>query len=121
MAKKKNPEPEPVAPPVGALSIEAAMEHAVQALGPVTIDPQLAPEHLSELAECYDEIERTAAKLARKTEDAKTAREAHQVAVDHLLERVRAMTHPDPLPLFDAPQAEADRDRMIGGESLGPH
>jgi hypothetical protein len=38
-----------------------------------------------------------------------------------LLERVRAMTHPDPLPLFDAPQAEADRDRMIGGESLGPH
>lgn len=94
------------------VSVGEAMRRAVEQLGPVTIDAQLAAAQMEELAVCYDEIAKRQAAYDAKSEEAKTAKKSLESAENLLLERVREFTHAASLPLFDETQAEDDLDNM---------
>lgn len=104
---------EPVPEPTH-VRIGEAMRLAVEELGDVKIDRELAPQQLSELADCYEEITRRQAAFNEKADEAKTAKKSLESATNLLLEKVRAFTHPKPLPLFDHEQAEDDLGAMTG-------
>ena len=101
------------AAPAASATVGEAMRLAVEALGDVAVDAQLAPGQLRELGTCYEEIARRHAAFDAKAEEAKTAKKSLELAQELLLERVKAFTHPAPLPLFDAVEAEADREAMV--------
>lgn len=94
-----------------------AIRLAIEELGDVKIDDALAPEQMRQLAECYENVVRNQAEYARRADAAKVAKKAVESSTELLLERVKAFTHPVPLPLFDAQQAEADRAAMVKGAS----
>jgi len=97
------------------MTVGEAMRRAVEELGEVVIDEQLAAAHLRELAECYEQVTKEQAAYNQKAEVAKTAKKSLESATNLLLEKVRMFTHPEALPLFDQAQAEADRAEMLGG------
>lgn len=102
------------------VSIGEAMRQAVEALGPVTIDAELAVQQLGDLATDFEEVERRKAAFAARAEEAKTAKKALDAATELLLEKLRTYTHATPMPLFDGPQAEADRSAMLdAAEDVG--
>lgn len=105
--------PEPV-------SVGEAMRQAVASLGDVQIDNELAPAQLRQLADAYEEVAKTQAAFNAKNDAAKVAKKALDTATNFLLERVKDFTHPAPLPLFDAPQAEADRAAMVESDTPTP-
>lgn len=90
-----------------------AMRRAVEELGEVQIDKELAPEQLRQLADSYDEVARAKAAFSVKAEDAKIAKKSLDCATELLLDMVKEFTHPTPLPLFDSAQEEGDRQAMI--------
>lgn len=96
-------------------TIGEAMRLAVAELGDVVIDETLAPAQMRELADAYERVTEEKAAFDRKSEAAKVARKSWESAQALLLEKVRAFTHPAPLPLFDASQAAADEDEMVNG------
>ena len=100
-----------------AKTIGEAMRQAVQDLGDVVIDDELAVSQLRDLAECYEQVTTAQAAYNARAEAAKVAKETLKSATDLLLEKVRTYTHPAPLPLFDRAQAESDIDRMIDSAS----
>lgn len=102
------PTAEPERVPVGE-----AMRMAVEALGPVTVDGELAAQQMRDLAADYDEVERRKAAFNAKAEEAKTAKKALDAATELLLEKLRTYTHATPMPLFDETQAEADHEAML--------
>lgn len=103
---------------VEKVSIGEAMRRAVEELGDVKIDQELAPKQLAELAECYEDVTRRQAAFNTKNDEAKTAKKSLESATDLLLEKVRLFTHPKPLPLFDQQEAEEDRQEMeLGAEA----
>jgi len=104
--------PEPV-------SIGEAMRRAVEELGDITIDDSLAASQLRQLAEAYEEVTRMKAAFNEKAEAAKVAKKALESTTELLLEKLRSFTHPAPLPLFDLPQAEADRQDMLDAADRG--
>lgn len=104
------PEPEPKIP------IGEAMRRAVEELGDVKIDNDLAPQQLRELAECYEDVTRRRAAFNERNEEAKTAKKSLESATDLLLEKVRAFTHPSPLPLFDAAERDTDEANMLDAD-----
>ncbi|MEO8679234.1 MAG: hypothetical protein ABI665_09325 [Vicinamibacterales bacterium] len=112
-----------VAPePESKVTIGEAMRLAVEALGDVVVDDELAPQQLRELGSFYEEVTRRQAAYDAKAEEAKTAKKGLESAQELLLERVKSFTHPSPLPLFDETEREADQDAMLdsateGGES----
>lgn len=108
------PTSQEVAPP--QLSTGEAMRLAVQALGDLQVDPDLAPAQLRELGDLYEQVAREQAAYDLKAEATKIAKKALESAQTLLLERVKAFTHPEPLPLFDAVQAEQDRATMLQSE-----
>lgn len=112
-----------VAPDVETkVSIGEAMRLAVEKLGDVKIDNDLAPQQLRELGECYEDVARRQAAFDAKSEEAKTAKKSLESATALMLEKVRSFTHPAPMPLFDHEQAEDDRAEMVTGgdvEELG--
>ena len=87
--------------------IGEAMRLAVDALGDVVVDDTLAAGQLRELAAIYEDVTRRRTAWAQKADEAKTAKQSLDAATECLLDKVRAFTHPTPLPLFDARQAEA--------------
>ena len=95
------------------LTIGEAMRRAVQELGEVQISTDTAAQHLRELSDCYENVARAQAAYNLKAEAAKTAKKSFDSATELLLEKVRAFTHPVPLPLFDQKQAEADQADML--------
>jgi len=97
------------------IPVGEAMRRAVEALGSVAVDPGLAPAQMLELGECYESVARMQAAFDTRSEAAKTAKKSLESAQALLLEKVRSFTHPKPLPLFDAPQAEQDRQDMLAG------
>lgn len=101
---------EEVAP--APVPIGEAMRRAVEALGEVVIDEQLAPGQLRQLAECFEDVTRMQAAFIARSEEAKTAKKALDSATNLLLEKVRMFTHTAPLPLFDHERAEADHAAM---------
>lgn len=101
------PEPEP------KVTVGEAMRRAVEELGEVIVDDQLAPAQLRELGVCCEEIVRRQAAFDAKSEEAKTAKKSLESAQELLLERVKAFTHPTPLPIFDAVEREADQTDML--------
>jgi hypothetical protein len=101
------PEPKPIA---------QAMREAVDALGDVQIDPDLAPSQLRQLSDAYENVTKAKAAFNAKNDDAKVAKKALESATDFLLERVKAFTHPAALPLFDTKQAESDEAAMVAGD-----
>lgn len=102
-----------LAGPIEVVTIGEAMRRAVEALGDVTIDDGLAPQQLRELGESYEEVVRMQAAYDAKADAAKIAKKALESTEALLREKVRAFTHPAPLPLFDHVQAEADVDAMV--------
>jgi hypothetical protein len=96
-------------------TIGEAMRLAVEALGDVVIDENLAPAQMRELAEAYERVTEEKAAFDKKNDAAKVAKKAWESAQNLLLEKVRAFTHPAPLPLFDQQQAEDDEDAMLDG------
>lgn len=96
-----------------------AMRQAVQALGDVTVDDQLAPQHLRELATHYEAVTRAQAAYDQKADEAKTAKKSLESATAFLLEQVRAFTHAKALPLFDQKAEAAAVDKMKAGEPVG--
>jgi len=92
--------------------VEQAIATALDALGPVVVDPATAPGHLHLLAMAYDNVERARIVCESQQRASKTAKAALDQAVAHVLDLVRDATRPRALPLFDAVQAETDRDRM---------
>lgn len=97
------------------VSVGEAMRRAVEQLGPVTIDAQLAAAQMEELAVCYDEIAKRQAAYDAKAEEAKTAKKSLESAENLLLTRVKEYTHSKPLPLFDQAAAERDLAGMLDG------
>lgn len=91
------------------------MRLAVDGLGDITIDNELAPKQLRELADVYEDVARAQAAFNAKADAAKIAKKALESVTALLLEKVRSFTHPAPLPLFDHQQAEDDRDDMLAG------
>lgn len=116
------PESRAIAPEPDAerLPIGEAMRRAVEELGDVKIDDDLAPSQLRQLADCYEDVTRRQAAFNAKSEEAKTAKKSLESATDLLLEKVRAFTHPSPLPLFDQASAESDLEAMIDAGAGGP-
>jgi hypothetical protein len=111
------PTSQEVAP--GPLPAAEAVRRAIEQLGEPTIDAQLAPQQMAELAGYYTEYARRKAEFDVKTDAAKTAKKGLEIATDLLLEKLRELAFPKPLPLFDAKQAEDDRQKMVaGGEVL---
>lgn len=112
-----------VAPePDTRIPIGEAMRLAVEKLGDVKIDNDLAPSQLAQLGECYEDVTRRQAAFDAKSEEAKTAKKSLESATELLLEKVRSFTHPSPLPLFDNVEREDDLTAMRGGgdvEELG--
>ena len=109
------------AAPAETVPIGEAMRRAVEQLGEVVIDDKLAASQLRELAECYDEIARDHAAFSAKSEAAKIAKKSLDASTNVLLEKVRAFTHPTPLPLFDGPKwskVEQDERDMLAGEDV---
>lgn len=94
------------------ITIGEAMRRAVEDLGEVTIDNDLAPDQMRQLAEVYEDVTRRQAAWNAKNDEAKVAKKALESATNLLLEKVRAFTHPIALPLFDKTQAEADLELM---------
>lgn len=107
-------EPLAVAPePDEKVTIGEAMRQAVEALGEVIVDDQVAPQQMRQLGDCYEEITKRQAAYDAQAEKAKTAKKSLESAQELLLLKVREFTHPTPLPLFDHTQAESDRDDML--------
>lgn len=100
----------------GPLPIGDAMRQAVEALGARTTDEGLSAGQLAELADCSEAVAREQAAYDRKAGEAKIAKKSLESATALLIERVRTFTHAAPMPLFDARQAEADREAMLDGE-----
>lgn len=100
------------------VSVGEAMRRAVEQLGPVTIDAQLAAAQMEELAICYDEIAKRQAAYDAKAEEAKTAKKSLESAENLLLTKVKEYTHSKPLPLFDSKQAEQDREDMLASADV---
>jgi len=96
------------------IPIGEAMRKAVEELGDVVVDNELAPQQLRELGDCFEEVTRRRAAYNARAEEAKTAKKGLDAATELLLEKVRTFTHPKPLPLFDQKQAEEDLSEMIG-------
>lgn len=94
------------------ISIGEAMRKAAEALGDMVIDLELAPAQLRELGELYEDVARRQAAFNAKNEEAKTAKKSLESAQEMLLGKVKAFTHPAPLPLFDQQQAEDDEADM---------
>ena len=111
--------PEVHAAPAEPVPIGEAMRRAVEQLGEVVIDDKLAASQLRELAECYEEIARDQAAFTAKSEAAKIAKKSLDASTNVLLEKLRAFTHPTPLPLFDGVQAEQDERDMLAGGDIG--
>lgn len=105
------PQSQEVAPE--AVPIGEAVRRAIEQLGDVQIDPELAPKQMRELAECYENVAREQAAYDAKAEAAKVAKKSLESATNLILERIRAFTHPAPLPLFDAAEREADQEDML--------
>lgn len=99
-----------VAPEETKVPIGEAMRQAVEQLGEVIIDRELAPKQMRELSDLYEDVTRRKAAYAAKADDAKIAKKSLESATDLLLEKVRLFTHPVALPLFDKAEAEEDRD-----------
>lgn len=89
------------------------MRQAVEALGARTTDEGLSAGQLAELADCSEAVAREQAAYDRKAGDAKIAKKSLESATALLIERVRTFTHAASLPLFDAREAETDRDKML--------
>lgn len=103
------------------VNIGEAMRLAVEELGPVMIDAELAEQQLRDLASDFDEVERRKAAFTAKNDEAKTAKKALDAATELLLMKLKQYTHVTPLPLFDQTKEEADRGDMLdaienGGE-----
>ena len=111
------PESREVAP--APVTVGEAMRRAVEELGEVIIDDQLAASQLRELADCYEQVTKEQAAYNQKAEAAKVAKKSLESATNLLLEKVRTFTHPQALPLFDQDQAEADRADMLAGGEVG--
>lgn len=104
--------------PVLVMSAGEAIRKALDALGDVQVEDTLAPHQMRELGGLYEDVAKETASYNLKAEAAKIAKKALDVAVLALLNRVKDFTHPSPMPLFDAPQAEADQAAMEAGPSL---
>ena len=92
------------------------MRRAVEELGAVKIEDDLAPHQMLELAECFEDITRRRAAFNQKADEAKTAKKSLESATELLLEKVRSFTHPKALPLFDAAEREQDQDDMLDSQ-----
>lgn len=116
-------QPVNVAPePEERVNIGEAMRIAVEKLGAVKIDNDLAPQQLREIGEIVEDIARRQAAYDAKAEEAKTAKKSLESVTELLIEKARSFTHPSPLPLFDQESAEDERAEMIAGgpvEELG--
>lgn len=102
------------------VSVGEAMRQAVKALGDVKIDNDLAPAQLRAIGEAYEEVVRRGAAFNAKREEAVTAKKSLEAAQEILNEKVRASTHPTPLPLFDTDKEESDREAMINSATPTP-
>jgi hypothetical protein len=109
------PEPEKV-------NVGEAMRRAVEALGDLKIDDELAPRQMAELAELLEDITKRRAAFNLKNDEAKTAKKSLESVTELLLEKLKSFTHPAPLPLFDTEQAEDDLEDMLdasAGDGVG--
>lgn len=97
------------------IPIGEAMRRAVEELGEVVIDDQLAPQQMRELGECLENVTRMQAAFDARSEDAKTAKKSLESAQNLLIEKVKQFTHPAPLPLFDGKEREKDQQTMEQG------
>jgi hypothetical protein len=86
------------------------------AIGPVAIDDATAGAQLRALANLYAAVAEAQVRLTSKSEEAKTAKKRLEAATSALLEKVRAVTHPQALPLFDPDHREADLEDMLDAE-----
>src|SRR6185436_19751425 len=86
---------------------------AVEDLGEIVVDNDLAPDQMRQLAEVYEDVTRRQAAWNAKNDEAKVAKKALESATNLLLEKVRAFTHPVALPLFDKNEREADQADML--------
>lgn len=111
------PESQEVAPE--KVTIGEAMRRAVKELGDIIVDDSLAPAQMRELAEVYEDVAREQAAFNEKSEAAKLAKKSLESVQGLLLEKVRAFTHPTPLPLFDGLRAESDRQDMLEAANTG--
>jgi hypothetical protein len=93
--------------------IGEAMRRAVEELGEVVINDELAAGQLREIAEVYEDVTKAQAAFNAKNEAAKIAKKSLESVTNLLLEKVRAATHPATLPLFDQERAEDDRRDML--------
>lgn len=100
------------------VSVGEAMRRAVEALGDVTVNDDLAGQQMRQLAELYENVAKEQAAYDKRAEAAKVAKKALESAQNLLMEQVRAFTHANPLPLFDRQQAEEDRQRMEAGDVM---
>lgn len=114
------PESQAPAPePEERVNVGEAMRRAVEALGGMKIDDELASSQLQQLGTLYEDVAKRQAAFTARADEAKTAKKSLDAATESLLERLKAFTHPTPLPLFDAAQAEDDRDDMLDAVDRG--
>lgn len=98
------------------VAIGEAMRRAVEALGDVQIDDDLAPSQLRQLGEIIEDITRRQAAFNLKNDEAKTAKKSLESAQELLILMCCEFTHPSPLPLFDQKQAEDDHAEMLDAD-----
>jgi hypothetical protein len=86
---------------------------AVPAVDPITLpSADRAVEVLRELAELNDKAVALHVDFEHRRDDAKLAKEAWELAVKAVQERLQQATHPAPMPLFDQAEREADQAHM---------
>jgi hypothetical protein len=98
--------------------VAEAIASAQESLGEPKTDEGLTADQARQLSECSERVDRARKVYEDKREAAKTAKEALDGARDELERKVKAFTHPEPLPLFDGKQAEADVAKMVEGDGL---
>lgn len=115
------PESQAVAPTTEPerVTVGEAMRRAVEALGPPTVDDQLASQQLRDLAVDVEEVAKRKAAYEARQEEAKTAKQSLDKARELLEEKLRMYTHAKPLPLFDQKEREADQTAMLDAAEQG--
>jgi hypothetical protein len=93
--------------------VAEAIAQAQESLGEPIVDAGLTADQARQLSECSDRVDKARKVYEDKREAAKTAKETLENAREELERKVKAFTHPAALPLFDGPQAEADRAKMV--------
>lgn len=92
--------------------------HQEPVVSDVLSSPEEAVRILAEVAELNDQALDAHKRYLDLRDKAKAAKDNWEALCQAVQEQIRQAAHPEPLPLFDPPQVEADIQRMVEGEPV---